>query len=85
MLERITHRMEGTYKYDDCIVVDPVVTIYNIGRDMGIQTVAEINWTDPLDSANGCSFTIEDPSEPTEWTEDECQVWVEQQCQQYRI
>lgn len=86
MLERIIHNMEGTYKYDDCTVKDPIVTIYDIGRDLSTGlTKGEVNLTDPLDPSNGATFFFSDKTEPLTWTVLECQIWVENYLQRYKI
>lgn len=78
--------MEGTYKYDDCTVTDPIVNIYDIGRDLATGlTKGEVNITDPLDPANGATFFFSDPSEPISWTVIECQIWIENYLQRYKI
>jgi len=77
--------MEGTYKYDDCIITNPILTIYDIGRDLSEGlTKCELNLTDPKDKTNGCSFGFMDDSEPTKWTAVDVQIWVENYLQKYK-
>ena len=77
--------MEGTYKYDACIIINQLLTVSAIGRDLSEgMTQCEVNLTDPKDNTNGCSFGFMDDSEPTKWTETDVQIWVENYLQKYK-
>ncbi len=78
--------MEGTYKYQDCTIINPIVTIYDIGCDLSSgETKCACNMTDPADNTNGCSFGFKNDSKPDSWTLEDIQIWVENYLQKYKV
>lgn len=75
--------IEGTYKIDDCTVINPTLSIYDMGRSLSEEiTIAQVNIQDEND---GATFTIKDESEPIEWTTEQSFLWVVEQLQKYKI
>lgn len=75
--------MIGIYKYDDCTVTDPTVKVIDIGRDLTTGlTNCEVYMHDESD---GATFIFSDEREPTEWTVEAVQTWVEDYLQRYKV
>lgn len=74
--------MMGKYTYDDCTVTDPTVTIYSIGVNMeNGQTDCEVNMQGEDD---GATWFFSSDTQPTSWTTEDVQIWVEDYLQRYR-